>query len=164
MRGGRTIGRADLGCGAARTRAEALRVNDRLGEVNVVLLAVRQVPTDVLGELGAATLERRQLSEHAERQGRDHVHAATVRSPGLARDEFDALAPEAQVVLRARDEIRRGHLCAVIARVGEDLLGLVVELKVVEVGDLADSAARRKVARHVLDRLALVDHLTVVPE
>ena len=155
--GGRGLGR-----GARGARAEALRVDDRLAEVDVVLLGVLEVPVDVLGELRALALEGRQLAEHAERQRGDHVDAAAVRAPGRARDVLDALAAEAQVVARARDQVRGGDAGAVVADVGQDVLRLGVELIVVDRGDLADAAAGGDVRRHVLDALALVVDLAVV--
>ena len=135
--GGGPLGRLGLGRGARGARAEALRVDDRLAEVDVVLLGVLDVPVDVLGELRALALEGRQLAEHAERQRGDHVDATAVRTPGAARDMLDALAAEAQVVARARNEVRGGDAGAVVADVREDVLRLRVELLVVDGGDLA---------------------------
>ena len=81
---------------AGRARAEPLRVDDRLGEVDVVLLEVLDVRRDVLGELGRLLLNARELAIHPDRQRGDHVDAPPVRPPGLPRDVLDPLAPEAR--------------------------------------------------------------------
>jgi len=75
---------------------------------------------------------------------------------------LDALTTEAQVVARARDQVRGGDAGAVVADVGQDVLRLCVELVVVDGGDLADAAAGGDMRRDVLDALALVVDLAVV--
>ena len=153
----RAAARSGAGCRASSRRAGAvaLRVDDRLGRAEDVLLVVRAGQRMFSAYSGQWRWN--DGSSASVPRGSVAISRCHGRTSGrLARDELDALAAEAHFVRGPREEVGRGDPRYVVAPVGQDVLGLGIELRAVRCRRYAGPAGHRRVRRHVLDALALV--------